>query len=345
MAKVVTSQGIQDFVATGRPTEVIKIDSAKAQEAAKAAQDAKLAKTDAPEIAAPTPMGAPPEEKPAAIEAKKPDEQESDLDDEEKKLAKDIQKKIFKQIAKRKEAQSEAQTAREEAAEAERFAEQLFNEREQYRRRIEELEKAKPEVPRETTLVKPDPQDKAFYDAEGKFKVWEYSDKLAEYSAKKAVEDDRKEQQKVAAERERVAAEAAFKARIAKATEKYPDWEKVVGASDITLQNECLQYIATSDKGTDVAYYLAQHKEEAERIRGLHPIRAIAELGKIEAGLERSSAPPAKAESPVAEPQRSAPAPITPIATNGTGSVNVDPAKMSFKELRAYRREQARSRH
>lgn len=341
MAKIVTSEGLQDFVASGKPTETI-------ENAKKAALNAKLAEADKPEMKAEIPPAPPPEE--AAKESPK-EPNDADLDEEEKKLAKEIQKKIFKQIAKRKEAQSEAATAREEAAEAERFAEQLFNEREQYKRRLEELEKRAPaEVPRGTQVEEvkpPNPEDKKYLDAEGKFKVWEYSADLAKFSADKAIADDRKAQQEALAKQQQEADAAAFRDRVTRAEKKYDGkWQSTIDASDVTLQNECLQYLARSDKGTDVAYYLAlpENRKEAEIIRGLHPILAIAELGKIETGLTKTAASPATAAPEKAEPARSVPAPITPISTSGNGSVNVDPAKMSFKELRAYERERARNR-
>ena len=359
VAKIVTSQGLQDFVASGKPTETIAGDQTakKAGIAAKEALNAKLAATDAPVIEAPTPSAAPPEEKrdapkgPEAVKEPEKTDPEADLDDEEKKLAKDIQKKIFKQIAKRKEAQSEAATAREEAAEAERFAEQLFNEREQWKKRAEEAEarKSEPakaaEPPKEA--VAPNPEDKKYYDAENKFKVWEYSADLAKHASEKAIADDRKAQSEALAKQQMEADAARFRDRMAAAEKKYDGkWKSTIDASDVTLQNEALQYLARSDKGTDVAFWLAlpENRKEAERIRGLHPILAIAELGKIETGLTKTTAPPATAVLPVAEPVRSAPAPITPISTSGNGSVNLDPAKMSFKELRAYEAQRARER-
>ena len=121
---------------------------------------------------------------------------------------------------------------------------------------------------------------------------------------------------------------------------------EVVGNSPIILQNEALQYIAQSEYGTDIAYFLAKNPERAEKIKALHPIRAIAELGKIETGFEKpaeSVSAQAQATSKTVERQ-GAPAPITPISTSGTGSIVLDPAKMDYKQLRAYEREKAKRR-
>lgn len=354
MPKIVTSEGVVDFVATGKPTEVIESDQAKAQAAKKAALNAKLAATDAPIIEAAPPPAPPPEEAPKAAEAAKESPKEPsdlDLDDDEKKLAKDIQKKIFKQIAKRKEAQSEAATAREEAAEAERFAEQQFNERQLWQRRAEEAERKAASAPAKAAepakeAVPPNPEDKKYYDAENKFKVWEYSADLAKHASEQAIAKDRKEQQEALAKQQLEADAARFRDRIGKAETKYDGkWKTTIDASDVTLPDAALQYLAQSDTGTDVAYYLAlpENRKEAERIKGLKPVLAIAALRDIETGLTKPAAPPAPAAAPKeAEPVRSVPAPITPISTSGNGSVTMDPAKMSFKELRAYEREQTR---
>ena len=357
MAKIVTSQGLQDFVASGKPTETISGDKTASQ-AAKERLNAKLAASDKPEMKAETPPAPSPGETPSTETPPAP-EPEAELDEDEKKFAKDIQKKIFKQIAKRKQAEAETKTAREEAAEAERFAEQLFNEREQWKRKADELEKAVPrgtkEVPKEPELVKPNPEDKKFYDAEGKFKVWEYSSELADFAAKKALADDRKQQQeardkqqKEARERADAAAAEEFKKRLEKATEKRPDFMAVIESTPVILQNECLQYIARSVNGTELAYFLAlpKNQERAEKIKGLSPYEGIAALRdlEIELGLAKSAAPTAAATPKEAEPARSPPAPITPIATNGAGTTQLDPAKMSFRELRQYERERAKRR-
>ena len=359
MAKIVTSEGIQDFVSSGKPTEVIENDQTQAARVKKASLNSKLAAVDAPVIEAPASPAPPPEEKNAAPSPSK-EPTDADLDEEEKKLAKDIQKKIFKQIAKRKEAQSEAQTAREEAAAADRLAEQLFNERELWKQKAEEAERKSQATPaketkKEPELVKPDPEDRKYYDAENKFKVWEYSADLSAFSAKQALADDRKaqaeERAKAEAEARAKAEEAAaadFKRRMDEATKKHPDWMERVGNSPLTLQNECLTYIARSVNGTELAYFLAspENKERAEKIRGLSPYEGIAALRdlEIELGLTKIAAPTAAAAPKEAEPARSIPAPITPISTSGNGSVNLDPARMSFKELRAYERERARNR-
>jgi hypothetical protein len=355
MAKVVTSEGLQDYISTGKPTETIandatnkKLTLAKKLEAVDSPiekppdtkSEAKIQADEGQKQAVDTAV--------AKSEAKKADE-DTGLEPEDHDLADRAKKRIGKKHYEMKKAQEEAAQAREQAEADGRLAESLFNERELWKRKAEELEKQvqqnKPKEP-EKVLTEPDPQK--YYDDKGQFKAFEYAKDLAEYSAKKAVEDDRKARQDEDKQRAQEAADRAVKARIEKATQKYNDWEKVVSTSDITLQNECLRFMAESEYGMDIAYHLAKHPKDAERIRSMSPYLAVAELGKLQTQFEKPADPPAQAASKTVEPAapaaRGAPAPITPISTSGTGTIQLDPAKMSFKELRAYERERARNK-
>jgi hypothetical protein len=116
----------------------------------------------------------------------------------------------------------------------------------------------------------------------------------------------------------------------------HPDFEEVTQSIDTELPPYITQHILESDVGPLLGYMLAKDSKELDRILKLSPIRAIAELGKLEAKLEVK--PEVKAE-PKVEASK-APPPITPIAGN-SAQVQTDPSKMSFKELREYRRQEA----
>jgi hypothetical protein len=239
----------------------------------------------------------------------------------------------------------------EEVAESERFAENLFNERELLRKQVEEanaraaaLEAAKPKAPE---FVAPDEKDTKYYNDKGEFQWKQFSTDNAAYEAKKAIVADRQVRAEQEAKAAQEAQAAAFKERIAKAQEKYPDWEKVVTSSPIMMPNEALAYIAQSDYGTDIAYFLAKNPTVGEKIKALHPIRAIAAIRDIETGFEKPApkvAPAAPAASSETVERQGAPAPITPIAITGTNPPVMDPAKMSFKQLREYERQRAKRR-
>ena len=129
------------------------------------------------------------------------------------------------------------------------------------------------------------------------------------------------------------------------AVKKHSDWLQVVPNSPITLPQSVLDYIDLSEYGTDIAYFLAKNPDVAGKIRELHPIKAVAEVRDLELSLTKQ---PAKATSQVAAPseaaeRQGAPAPITPIAASGANPPPIDPAKMDFKQLRAFERERARN--
>jgi hypothetical protein len=336
--KVVSSEGLQDFLETGKPTENIPREKRAAPGAAPALE------MKAGDGVAPPVVDALEAKADAKVEVKP--EADEGLEPEDHDLAERAKKRIGKKHYEKRVAEEAAATAKAEAAESERFAEQLFNEREEWRKRAEAAERARDELkakaePPAPALAKPDPEK--YYDDKRNFRAFEYAEALAEYSAKKAVEDDRKAQEKVAQERIAEQQKAEFTKRIAKAQEKYPDWQKVVGSSDLQLQTQALQYLSESEYGTDLAYFLAKNRDIAEKIKAMPAIRAIAELGKLETSFEKpanKTPPPVEAGSKTVE-RPGAPAPITPISTSGTGSFNTDPAKMNFQELRAYRRQQA----
>lgn len=238
----------------------------------------------------------------------------------------------------------------EEVAESERFAENLFNEREAYRKKAEDaearanaLEAQKPKAPE---FVAPDEKDPKYYNDKGEFQWKAFSTDNAAYEAKKAIAADRQARAEQEAKDKAQAEAQAFSEKVAKAEKKYPDWKKVVLNSPILLPNEALAYITQSDYGIDIAYFLGNNQELGDKIKAMHPIRAIAAIRDIETSFEKpavSSAPAPDAPSKPAERQ-GAPPPITPIQITGTTPVQMDPAKMDFKQLRAYERDRVKRR-
>lgn len=342
MAKVVTSDGLKDFIESGKPTETI-------------AGVKKTPPGAAPplDIRANTPYSPPPEaaaETQKARETPAPDPDETGLEAEDHDLAERAKKRIGKKHYAMKMAEQAAAEAREQSEADSRLAETLFNEREMWRKRAEEAEKkAQPPAP-PVEIKPPDESDPKYKKADGTFDLRAFIADTSAFAAQQAVEKDRKAQQEALEAKAREAAAADFRKRVEAAEKKYPDWKRVVETSTIEIQNEGLQYIAQSEYGTDLAYFLAKNPEVAAKIRAMHPIRAIAELGKIETSFEKPAnpAPPKEVATSSAATQaverQGAPAPITPIATSGTGSIAVDPAKMDFKQLREYERQRAREK-
>jgi hypothetical protein len=219
---------------------------------------------------------------------------------------------------------------------------------------------AAPEPPKAPTKAE-------FTDAEGVVDWDKLTDAKAKYAAEQAVADERAKiaQEKQALERARI--ESEFRTRLEKAQTKYPDFLEVVGATDVLVPDAVLQFITESDYGADITYHMANHPDFTDKIRKLSPVKALAEIGKLESTFEKpvqvTPAPPAPVVPPAAPvvppapvavvppvvapkaPERGgAPPPITPISAQGSGTVVTDPSKMDFKQLRAFERERQRNK-
>lgn len=175
--------------------------------------------------------------------------------------------------------------------------------------------------------------------------VGEYTRALTKYEVAKAGKAAREagkqqnEQSRQQAEAEEIGAN--FLKRRTEFEKAHPDFEEVLDSSPVIIPDAGLQYVAESEIGPELAYFLAQpgNKETAERLSKLSPSRCIAELGKLEARLEDAAKVTPPKEAP-AQPTRQvsrAPAPIQPLSGDAATPVQKDPSQMSFQELRAHR--------
>jgi hypothetical protein len=339
MAKVVTSDGgIQS-------TEVIADKRRLARESA-APLEVQAAKPVA-EIGEGSPAVKPPEPIPA------PDPNEGidaeDIVELAKAEAEKERKRIGKYVARLKAQEALAAQKTTEAADSERFAEGLFNEREEWRKKAEAAEARAKDLeakalPPAAELKEPQPEDPKYKNAKGEFDWLKFSDDRSEFKAKKAIDEYAKGQRQAEETVRLEAAKVERQKKVDAAVKKNADWTAVVTNSPIMLQQSVLDYIDLSDYGTDIAYFLAKNPEVAGKLRVLHPIKAVAEVRDIELSLTKPSEKPAPTgQAPQAAERQGAPAPITPIAASGANPPPIDPAKMDFKQLRAYEREKARN--
>jgi hypothetical protein len=318
MVNVVTNENIAQLIETGKVDPYVPPVAEKPQDAPK--EEIK------PEVKAEVT----PETK---IEAEKPDDDSDELGD--LKLDDAAQKRINARINK-KHAQMK---------EAEEFAELQYNEKKLAEKRAENAEarlkelEAKVQPPPEETVVKPKPTPDQFKDA------FEYAEALADWKVEQKFEAKVKEETeaKQKAERERIDSE--FATRVTEIMKEFPDYREVVGAaSDIIMPPYITQFLLESTSGPRLCWHFAKNKSEFERINKLSPIKAIAELGKLETKLEKPAAKEAAAVTATAKTEITrAPAPIQPIDGSSTPVVK-DPAKMNFKELREYERQRAAER-
>lgn len=332
MGKVITSGGLNDFIASGKHEE-IKSDP-KPQRA-----------KDAP------PLEVKKESAPVDVKAETKEPEEYKDADPETQAAIDKDEKARKAI-NRKHAESMsfkalAEKRAAELADAEEFAKSQWNGKRlsderaaELEKQIEELKKGAPAAPK-TDEGKPDP--KLFVDDKGQFKSFEYAEALASWAAQTAVDKDRKQQAEERRAQEAAQAEALARSRVAETEKRYADFKEVVAAADVRTHQQVINYLSTSEHIGEVSYYLAKNPDFLARINALHPLKAIAEIGKLEATMEK---PATKAEEPKpngAAVVSGAPPPIKTLSSAASVNTNVDPAKMTYKELRAYERSRRRS--
>lgn len=338
MPKVVSGRDFDKFVQTGEHQTIN--------------EPSKNIKTPLPEVKKDAPViDAIQKAEAETVEAMKPEPEKEDtgLEVGDEDLSERTRRRIETKHREMKQADALAKKLRSELDDTEAFSKSQYQrataaEEEAARLRAElsglQAKAPKAEVP--GTIVAPDENDPQFRNDKGEFQLKKYEaarDKfvLAQFKEQQAAER---------AEADRTQQMQAFNARLERAREKYPDFKEVVGAADVQVPNYIQQYMVESDYGGDLGYFFAKNPAETERIFKLSPIKAIAEIGKLEVQWEKKTETPPKKEEPVISPKASggAPAPIKPLSGSGSPGVNSDPAKMSPKELLAYTREREMAR-
>jgi hypothetical protein len=158
-----------------------------------------------------------------------------------------------------------------------------------------------------TSQPKPEPKREAFADEEAFNRA--HLEHLAEQRAEEKLRE--REAQKEAERRQE-----AFMEKAEKASERYPDFQLVVSNPNLPINEAMAEYIADSEMGGDVAYYLGKNPMKAAAISQMSPIKAARELARIESEL---------ASRPKAQPSK-APDPIRPVGNRGPSSTSALPS-------------------
>ena len=232
----------------------------------------------------------------AEDEQSEPKEAEKEANQEGERKQNPKLEKRFSEITKqREEARKEAQSERQARVELEQ--------------RLAALEQQRQP---QAVNVDQEPQPSQFSDA------FEYAKALAEYSTEKALaERDRQ----VAQAREQEAQQKIIQSwaqKVQEAKAELPDFDDLVAASDVVVNNAVRDAILESDVGPKILYHLAENNDLAKKIAGLSPNAALREIGKLEARFEVN--PETKQTTPVVKSK--APAPIQPIR-GGQGKADV----------------------
>jgi hypothetical protein len=196
------------------------------------------------------------------------------------------------------------QRAKQAEAEAQELREKLKS----YEARVN------PEQQEQKPVVEGKPRADQFNDA------YEYAEALAEWSAENALlRRDAEEASRKAQEAEAKKIESWNK-KLEKAKEEMPDFDRIVQSSDVVVSDEIKKAILESDVGPQVLYALASDEDYARKLTEMDSVKALKEIGKLEAKFE------AKAEKPKAEKVKAivsgskAPDPIRPLSGGKVGA-------------------------
>ena len=233
----------------------------------------------------------------AEEEQSEPKEAEKEANQEGERKQNPKLEKRFSEITKqREEARQEAQRERQARVDLEQ--------------RLAALEQQR--QPQQQSYIDQEPQPSQFADA------FEYAKALAEFSTEKALaERDRQ----VAQAREQEAQQKIIQSwaqKVQDAKAELPDFDDLVAASDVVVNNAVRDAILESDVGPRILYHLAENNDLAKKIASLSPNAALREIGRLEAKFEVK--PEAKQTAPVVRSK--APAPIQPIR-GGQGQPDV----------------------
>lgn len=183
-------------------------------------------------------------------------------------------------------------------------------EAEEQRKRAEDLEKRLAELERSgsptQTFAEEEPQPHQFSDA------FEYAKALSEWTAEQAVKKVKQEEAEAKLQAERQAMIDSWNKRQTAVMEELPDYEEVIAQSDVMVSDQVRDAILDSDHGPKILYHLAQNPEIAEKLATFSTVKALRELGKLEAQFEKSADTQRTEAKPVAKTSK-APAPINPL--------------------------------
>lgn len=240
---------------------------------------------EAKEEAAPEPAPEPEQSEPTEADTAKPQE--------ERKQNPKLEKRFSEITKQREEARAEAQREREA--------------REQLERRLQDLErKAQP-----TTAPEQEPQPHQFQDA------FEYAKALTDYRVEQRLAQEKAAEAQARAQAEQQKVISSWLQRVEAAKAELPDFDAMLAsASDVPVPDHIRDAMLTSEVGPKLLYHFAENPDAIKRLSDMPPVRALAELGKLEARFE---AKPEK--TPVAKSK--APDPIQPIRANGKADLPI----------------------
>jgi len=248
-------------------------------------------------LAAEAPTEAATEAEPV-VEQDQQSEPEPEVREETQAEAEDKPKKANPKLEKRFSELSKARDAAREEAAREREA------REALEARLKALEQQpQPAIQQADDEPKPEHFEDAF----------EYAKALAKYEAKRIIEAEKQQTEQAKAAEKQQQVLKTWAERVEKAKADMPDYDEMVGSSEVAIHDVLRDAIIESDVGPKILYHLAENEEYAKKVAGMPLPQALKELGKLEARYSDSP----EEKSPAVRTSK-APPPINPIrgATN-----------------------------
>lgn len=186
--------------------------------------------------------------------------------------------------------------------------------------------------------VEPDPSkynDQNVYNADYR----EYFKKLARWEGRQELKSQQKrdaeERSKKSREEDDRKRVESYQSNVAKARDKYPDYDDVTGNPYLPITAPMRDAIfEAGEQGPHLAYHLGQNPDEAERISKLSPRAQFLELGRIAAKLTQ----------PATTQVSRAPKPIKPLESASGAATSSDEESMEayaakrIKQLQEERR-------
>lgn len=118
-----------------------------------------------------------------------------------------------------------------------------------------------------------------------------------------------------------------FRERTMALSDRFADIEAKVLDPSLPMDQATAEILMDSERGPEVAYHLATHREELQRIQGMPPLARARELGRIEALIA----------APKPRTVTKAPKPV-PVIGGGSSKAAKDPEKMTTEEWMEHER-------
>lgn len=123
-----------------------------------------------------------------------------------------------------------------------------------------------------------------------------------------------------AAQQSQVEEHHSWEAKVEAAEKATPGIREKLRTATVPIHRDTLPYIKRHERGADIAAYLVDHPDIAQRLVTLHPVEQIGQIGEIVGELKASALAAKGGSAAPARPVSQARAPIQPLGTSPVAS-------------------------